>query len=220
MNAVIVNRAAVEVGTLAQDAVGRYFTHVTAMHVARDPRAEALAPTVEYGQNVPLLRIPRRDGNAMVLWFNHYLRGNYDPQTREDFDKIWIRGALLTLADALGDNGYFGHCPEAEMVRHLRNGVGHKNRFTFHSRVIDSRTGRLRYPANTFRSATQQNAPRHEIDTHLQGSEVLWTWGGPDAIVDTFTALSLHLLAIGHGPSQGLNLDQLHAHDVQAAQQP
>ena len=220
MNAVIVNRAAVEVGALAQDTVGRYFTHVAAMQVARDERAEGLAPPVEAGQNVPVLRIPRRDGNHMIFWFNHYLRGNRDPAVAEEFDRTYLRGALLTVADALGDNGYFGHCPEAEMVRHLRNGIGHKNRFTFHSRVIDPATGRLRHPANTFGQAAQQNAPRHEIDTHMQGTEVLWTWGGPDAIVDTLIALSLHLLQIGYGPVAPLNLQTLHAHDVQAGQQP
>jgi hypothetical protein len=71
-NPVIVNQAAVEVATLAQRMTSLYFSHVAAMYVARDMRAVAFAPAIEPGQHVPVLRIPRRDGNAMIMWFNHY----------------------------------------------------------------------------------------------------------------------------------------------------
>jgi hypothetical protein len=102
------------------------------------------------------------------------------------------------VGDALGANGYFGHEPEAEIIRHLRNGIAHGNRFCFDTRVINKATGKLKYPANTSRYAARQVMPVHEVDTTLQGSEVLFVWGGPDAIVDCLTVLGVHLWHVGH----------------------
>ena len=196
---IIKNQAAVEVATLAQRMTSLYFSHVAAMYVARDLRAAAFAPAIEPGQHVPILRSPRRDGNAMIMWFNHYLEKNREQGTIEDFDKVWLTGALLTVGDALGANGYFNHEPEAEMIRHLRNGIAHANRFTFSSAVKNKSTGTLKHPANIFRYADHQKMPRHEIDTHRESSEVLWAWGGPDAVVDCLTVLGVHLWNVGYG---------------------
>jgi hypothetical protein len=75
----IVNPAAVEVATLTQRMTSQYFSHVAAMYVARDKRAEMFAPAIEPGQSVPILRLPRRDGNDMVMWINYYLAENMKP---------------------------------------------------------------------------------------------------------------------------------------------
>ncbi|MCR5864664.1 hypothetical protein [Aquincola sp. J276] len=139
----------------------------------------------------------------MQLHFHHYLAANRQPETRAAFDVVWLRGTLLTVSDALGDHHWFGRTPETQMIRHLRNGIAHKNRFTFRggrsSRLVDPDTGRLLYPANIFRWAARQGMPRHEIDTHLDGVEVLGAWGGPDAIVDCLTVLGLQLWHLGYG---------------------
>lgn len=195
----VVNPAAVEVAKLAQTMVSQFSSHHAAMYVARDKRAEMFAPPIEPGQIVPVLRIPRRDGNQIVLWFNHFLAEGRKPEVMKDFDRVWLIGALLSVGDALGDNRYFNHAPEAEVIRHLRNGIAHGNHFEFHRSVIDAATGKLKYPANIFRYAARQQMPRHEIDVHLQGTEVLWTWGGPDAILDCLTVLGVHLWHVGHG---------------------
>jgi len=195
----IVNQAAVEVATLAQRMTSQYFSHVAGMYIARDKRAKMFAPAIEPGQSVPILRLPRRDGNDMVMWFNYYLAENMKPETRQDFDRVWLMGALLTVGDALRANGYFNHDPEAEMIRHLRNGIAHGNHFEFHPSVIDKTTGKLKHPANISRYSSRQAMPKHEIDTNLQGAEVLWGWGGPDAIVDCLTVLGVHLWNVGHG---------------------
>jgi hypothetical protein len=102
MAATIVDPKAVEVATLAQRVVPQYFSHHTAMHIARDPRSSAFAPPVELGQIVPVLKIPRRDGNAMIMSFDHYLVEGRKPDTRQEFDKVWLIGALLTVNDTLG----------------------------------------------------------------------------------------------------------------------
>jgi len=121
------------------------------------------------------------------------------PETRRDFDRVWLMGALLTVGDALRDNGYFDHAPEAEIIRHLRNGIAHGNHFRFDDAVKDKTTGKLKHPANIFRYSARQSMPKHEIDTNLQGAEVLWGWGGPDAIIDCLTVLGVHLWNVGHG---------------------
>ena len=203
------------------------------MHVARNPRAELLRPPIESGQNVPVLKIPRRDGNAMIMWFDHYLAEGRKPEAREDFDRVWLIGALqeqevrrrtrsscsnslfdpviqtsgdsasghhaLMVGDALKVEGYFGNQPEAEIIRHLRNGIAHGNRFSFRPNVVDKNTQKLKYPANIFRYAARQGMPMHEVETNMQGKEVLFVWGGPDAIVDCLTVLGVHLWLIGHG---------------------
>lgn len=101
MSPVIVNQAAVQVAMLVQRMTSQYFSHVAAMYVARDRRASMFAPSIEPDQLVPVLRIPRRDGNDMVMWFNYYLEEIKKPETIEDFDKVWLTGALLAVGDSL-----------------------------------------------------------------------------------------------------------------------
>jgi len=199
MSQTIVNQKAVDVAMLAQRMVSQYFSHVAAMYVARSPRAEELRPQIEAGQIVPTLKIPRGDGNTMIMSFDHFLAEGRKPEARQDFDRVWLIGALLLVGAALGANGYFGHALEAEIIRHLRNGVAHGNRFSFHSNVIDKTTQKLKYPANIFRYAVRQSMPMHEVETNMQGTEVLFVWGGPDAIVDCLTVLGVHLWHVGHG---------------------
>jgi len=195
----IANQAMVDVATLAQRMVSQFFSHHAALYVARDPRAQKFAPPIETGQHVPVLKIPRRDGNAMIMSFDHYLAEVRKPETRQDFDKVWLIGALLMVGDALGANKYFGRIPEAEIIRHLRNGVAHGNRFSFRRDPIEETSGKLKYPANMFRYAGRQGMPMHEVDTDRQGTEVLFVWGGPDAIIDCLTVLGVHLWNVGHG---------------------
>ena len=197
----IVNQQAVDVAMLAQRMVSQYSAHHVAMYVARDPRAETLRPQREPGQNVPIVKVPRDDRNVMVMWFDHFLQEGRKPDTRKAFDKVWLVGALLTVDDALRNNNneYFGHSPEAEIIRHLRNGIAHGNRFIFYPSVKEKATGRLKHPANISRYAAQQAMPARQVDTDLEGTEVLFVWGDPDAVIDCLTVLGVHLWRVGHG---------------------
>jgi hypothetical protein len=192
----IANAAAVEVGQLAERMIKQYFAHCAAMLVARDGRSDQLMPHVEAGQMVPVFRIMGNDGRETTAHFPLFLEAFRAPEAQGDFDKVLLEGALLTVGDALKANKYFGNIPEAEIIRHLRNGVAHGNKFSFDKSVKDATTGRLRHPANTARYAAWQV---REVETHLQGTEVLFAWGGPLAIVDCLTVLGVHLSNVGHG---------------------
>ena len=81
---------------------------------------------------VPIEPIPRKDGTAHFFSLSHAIR---EVAAEPDFlavrDQLWLAGALLTLGDALAAENYFDHAPDLEFVRHLRNGIGHGNRFHF-----------------------------------------------------------------------------------------
>jgi len=190
---VIINQVAWDIGRLAQRHAEGYYTHMAALHVAADPRAAALAPSLEPGPAMPVLRVPRGDGTDHTFSFNHFLSQVRKPQLVEDFKRAWLASSLLTVGDALGAAHYFNRAPEAEpeaeLVRHLRNGIAHGNEFSMRGDVIDPNTGRLKRPAHNRRYATVLNMREYEVDTHLNGSKVLFDYGGPAIILD-FSTLS------------------------------
>jgi hypothetical protein len=125
--------------------------------------------------------------------FRHYLQKVAEPELYEDFKRAWLSSALLRIGDALGEHGYFGHAPEAELVRHLRNGIAHRNRFTFHGAVINKQSGLLRYPAHNERYKAALSMRTYAIDTHLEGKGVLFDFAAPAAVLDILTTLGWHL---------------------------
>ena len=137
----IINQAAWDVGVMAQRFASAYCTHIAALYVAADPRATTFAPAVEPDESVSVLRVPRDDGTHHKFAFDHFLAEVRRPELLEDLKRSWLASSLLTIGDALGQHEYFQHAPEAELIRHLRNGVAHKNRFHFRmndKRVVDS----------------------------------------------------------------------------------
>jgi hypothetical protein len=198
MNApVIINQVAWDIGRLPQRLMEEYYTHMAALHVAADPRAAALAPPLEPGHAVPVLHVPRDDGTYHTFWFNHFLGQVREPQLVEDFKRAWLASSLLMVGDALGAAHYFNRAPEAEpeaeLVRHLRNGIAHGNNFSMRGDVIDPNTGLLKLPAHNRRYARVLNMREYGVDTHLDRSKVLFDYGGPAAILDILTALGWHL---------------------------
>jgi hypothetical protein len=118
------------VGQFAQRLHGGYIAHHAAMTIANDPRAAALVPPVEPGQNVPVERIPYLDGKEHLTYhFTWALEEATMPGAAEEYARSWLSGALITLGDTLAEHDYFDRAPVLEMVRHLRNAVAHGNRF-------------------------------------------------------------------------------------------
>src|SRR5690606_13574871 len=53
-----------------------------------------------------------------------------EPALRDEMDRSWCVSSLIVLGDRLAAEDYHDRAPILEMVRHLRNGVAHGNRFT------------------------------------------------------------------------------------------
>jgi hypothetical protein len=113
------------------------------MEIANGPDAKALAsralsgPVFNYADN-----IIRKDGTQHTFDLPYYLsQAHTNPEIVEELPRVWLKGALLTVGDALNDlqPKYLNKAPILEMVYHLRNGVAHGNVFHF----LDSGRDRL-----------------------------------------------------------------------------
>jgi hypothetical protein len=110
----------------------------------------------------------------------------------------------MTLGDALWRHEYFDRAPELEMIRHLRNAVGHGNRFR-----IDSPAKLAEYPAHTRNATPQPGASRgqpFEITPALHGCPCLFDYIEAWEVVALCQAVARYLLRVadglpGHGDS-------------------
>jgi hypothetical protein len=189
-----VNPQAFEVGQLAQRLVDSYLAHVASNLIARDPRSAALVPPVEPDQDVPIGRLLNGDGTPSFEFnFESYLAKAVDDSIAAEFDRTFAAGALLALGDALAGHGYFDRAPQLELVKHLRNGVAHGNRFN------------IRYPAQlTAHPATNAHAevktsPILEITPGLNGQVVLFDFLAPADVVGVLQGVSAYLIRMGNG---------------------
>jgi hypothetical protein len=135
------NQAAFDVGQLAFDMAQGHGAHSAAMTVVGRLDERTLRRVTEYD---PVGTAPTKDG---VHWrFNLYdylMYGLKDSAIVAELPRVWLAGSLLAVGDALARNGYFDHAPELELVRHLRNGIAHGNRFR-----IDHPDELKKYPAH------------------------------------------------------------------------
>ena len=142
-------------------------------------------------------RLPMRDGTSMRFNLEHYLERARDPVVSEQFNRSLAAGALLTLGDALESRAYFDRAPELELIRHLRNGIAHGNRFE----IRDSKQ-LAAYPAHNG-DAWAQTDPTLEITPELNGRVVLFDFLAPGDVVDVLKAAA-HYLDMGPpGPPVG-----------------
>jgi hypothetical protein len=108
---------------------------------------------------------------------------------------VWLTGSLLAVGDALKDNDYFDHAAELELVRHLRNGIAHGNRFDI--RYPDELK---KYPAHN-RDAWYRS-PKNtifEITPALNGQPVLFDFMGAGAVLDLLSSVGAQLKQMGRG---------------------
>jgi hypothetical protein len=176
---------AFQIGRLAHWLGGRYYVHSSIIDVAA---------SVDRSQPVDWANtreVERKDGTKHVFAFDHYLREAFENlKTKDDLNRVWIVGGLITLADALGkkNNRYFDRAPHLELVRHLRNGVAH-GRFR-----IDSPDKLADHPANNFSASVKSPAGTlFEITPTTQGS--VFDFMGVGDFIDLFFSVETHLLA-------------------------
>jgi hypothetical protein len=190
------NQAAFDVGRMAWRMYEGYFMHVAAIQVATHPHAAALSPNVEHGQSVPVGYVFRKDGTRHSFHFTEYLaRAASDPAIVDELRRVWLVGALLAIDDALKPQDYFDHAPELELVRHLRNGVAHRNTFR-----IDNLELLAKRPAhNRLAWVMSDTKAEFEITPDLQNQPVLFDFMGPGDILDLLMSVNHHLERIGNG---------------------
>ena len=137
--------------------------------------------------------VVRKDGTKHVFSFDHYFREAFEnSRTKDDLDRVWLTGALITLADALDEDDYFDRAPLLELVRHLRNGVSHGNRFKIdHAHILS------RYPAHNFFASVRSPAGTlFEITATTQGKTVMFDFMGPADFIDLFMSVEVHLFSL------------------------
>lgn len=191
-----VNQSAFDAGQLAKRLSQGYYTHLAAISVAADPKATQLAPQTLPGHIVPIGTVRRKDGTEHAFDFELFLRrAGTDAVTIAELERVWLAGCLLTLGDLLARNQYFDRAPELELLRHLRNGIAHGNRF----RITNS-ANLAAFPAhNRFAWVRSDTKAMFEITPNLNGQRVLFDFMAAGDVLDLLMSVGLYLIRIGNG---------------------
>jgi hypothetical protein len=197
-----------EVGKLAHDLHRGYMAYAGTTAIMRHPytlevierlEAENTGPAI-----VPIESIVRRDGTAAFFSLSYAVREiATDDDYQEVHDRLWLAGALITLGDELKRVEYFDKGPDLEFVRHLRNGIGHGNRFHF---IGDEPTRPAHFTGPAQRLQIDGHTPTppgqahtFRIDRNLQGHPVLFDFMGPGDVCDLLMFVGWRLGAISRG---------------------
>lgn len=187
------NPDAFRVGQLAQYLFGSYFAQLTAFLTAADARAPALRPGIEAGHVVPVGRVPDKVGDGHAFHLPYYLEwARKTPE--EEFERAALAAALIALGGALAEHSSFDHAPELELVRHVRNGVAHGNRFNIDDR---GRKQLAKHPAHN-RIATVKSS-EFEVIPSLNGREVLFLFMERGDVLNLIQTVSVYLIRMGNG---------------------
>ena len=190
------NQAALECGQFAERMGQGYYVHMAVIGVASDPRAMALIPDLRPGYDVPVGFVRRKDGSEIGYWYDHFLeQAQTNPTMAAELERVWLTGALLAVGDAVSDCNYFDRAPELELLRHLRNGVAHGNRFR-----IDNPTGLAKFPAhNKLAWVKNDTGAEFEVTPSHQGQTVLFDFMGPGDVIDLLMSVGVYLIRMGNG---------------------
>lgn len=188
-----VNQAAFDIGQLAERLYQGYYLHSAMLEVAKHPNVEGLAPSIEVNQRVSVGRVYRNDGSTHTYHFTHYLTWVNNPLVADDLVRVWLVGAFLRLGDELEQNEYFDRAPELELMRHLRNGVAHGNRFR-----ITSSYQLVKFPAHN-RLAWVRGSRVFEISPALHRDPVLFDFMGAGDCLDLLQSIGVYLIRMGNG---------------------
>jgi hypothetical protein len=183
----LLNLDAFRTARLAHRLGGGYYVHSAIIDVA-----EGIDRSQPINWNITR-EVIRKDGTKHVFSFDHYLREAFEnSKTKDDLDRVWLTGGLIALADALDRNKYFDRAPHLELIRHLRNGVSHGNRFR-----IDRPNKLSNHPGNNFCAPIKSPAKTSfEITATTDGRTVLFDFMGPADFVDLFMSVEVHLFSL------------------------
>jgi hypothetical protein len=187
------NQAAFEVGQLARDMARGYAAHIAAIRIA--PRLDPKM-AVQLIADYPSDSVQRKDGTKWSFDTQDALISAVaDKAIAAELPRVWLAGSLLAVGDALKAHDYFGHAAEFELVRHLRNGIAHGNRFD-----IRDRDKLKKYPAHNrdafFRSP---NNTIFEITPALNGQPVLFDFMSAGDVLDLLSSVGARLEQMGRG---------------------
>lgn len=190
------NQAAFDAGQLSERLAQGYYSHLAAISVAADPRAVNLSPPTLSGNLVPIGTVKRKDDTIHVYHFNHYLNlAGTDTLLRDELERVWLAGSLLRVGDVLSKHNYFDRAPELELVRHLRNGIAHGNRFR-----IDNPSSLAKFPAHSRDALLKSDTKAvFEINMGLQGQRVLFDYMGAGDVLDILMSVGNYLIRMGNG---------------------
>jgi hypothetical protein len=183
------NQAAYEVGQLAQDMARGYAAHITAIRIASRLDHKAFFRLIA---DYPSDFVQRKDGTKWSFDTQDALGDLADKEIAEELPRVWLAGSLLAVGDELKKHDYFGHAPELELVRHLRNGIAHGNRFRIEH--LDEK-----HPAHN-RDAWFKHTI-FEITPELDGQPVLFDFMEAGDVVDLLFSVSLSLKQMENGKS-------------------
>ena len=183
--------SAEDVGHLARRLTTGLYVRAAALELVRDPRVRDLIPAGSPLGEPPAGLVQRKDGTLSAYdWLHHLNVAKDDPVLAAELDRAWFVSALVVLGDRLAAEDYFDRAPLLEVVRHLRNGVGHGNRFE----IRDPRA-LLERPAHTRNAACRsQTGVTFEITPDLHGTPVLFDFMGPGDVLDVLISVGTYLL--------------------------
>lgn len=183
-----------EIGELASRLRFGLYAHSAILQAIRDPSAPAFVPRGPTPAERRSSEVLCKDGTSRAFDWHYALDlANSDPDVRGEMDRAWCVSSLILLGDRLGERDYFDRAPVLEMVRHLRNGVAHGNRFT-----IRNPSELSTWPAHTLNAACQ-SGETFVITPELDGSPVLFDFMAVGDVLDLLVSVSTYLLRDHYG---------------------
>lgn len=185
------------ISKLAHDLVAGYFAYFSAISIAKDERSDKLIPEVLPNQIVPVGFVKSKgDPVAHTFDFKFYLKHVRENEfIMTQIERVYLSGALLTIGDALKEHKYFNdfHSPIFQLIRHLRNGIAHGNKFN------------LRFPKDLIAHPAHDNVPlnynptKFHVTLDLNGTNVLFDFMEPGDILNLFHQVGFHLMDLAYG---------------------
>lgn len=182
---------------LAHDLVAGYYAYASAISIAKDKRSDKLIPEVLQSQIVPVGFVKSKDNPAGHTFdFKFYLEHVRENKfVMNQLERVYLSGALLTIGDALSEHKYFNdsHSPIFQLIRHLRNGIAHGNKFDirYPQELVD-------HPAHD-RVPQNNNPTKFEVTPELNGTNVLFDFMEPGDVLNLLHQVGFYLMDLAYG---------------------